>query len=349
MAQRYVMRAALIIATGLAAGGLGGCSSGSSFSLPSFGRLGAEKPVAETPQQTSAPIAFAPVFGAPPAVSQQLSGALVTAAEQQKLAIVKDKSSTPDYTVRGYLVASPDKKGTKLSYVWDLTDQSGKRAHRIKGEELVTSKKGKSPWESIDKNAIDRIATKTASQIALWLPKRQAGAAPAKVAAAPSKSVASSTPAEPAKPSVVAENKQQPAAKDPKYTGSTEMSAPKPDASQIFAIVPTVTGAPGDGKESLASALKKQLGAKGINVSAKDGKTGAYKVAGIVKLSSPTNGKQDISIEWNVLDPSGRKLGTVSQRNTIPQGSLDGEWGTTAHKAAEAAADGILKLLPKPK
>ncbi len=47
------------------------------------------------------------------------------------------------------------------------------------------------------------------------------------------------------------------------------------------------------------------------------------------------------------LDPSGKKLGTVSQQNTIPRGSLNGPWGAIADAAAGAAATGIIKLLPK--
>ena len=61
------------------------------------------------------------------------------------------------------------------------------------------------------------------------------------------------------------------------------------------------------------------------------------------------NGKQPITIDWDVKDPSGKKLGTVSQKNEVPQGSLDGAWGKTANAAAAAAAQGILKLLPKAK
>ncbi|MGI9386547.1 MAG: hypothetical protein ACR2OX_03890 [Methyloligellaceae bacterium] len=352
MAQRYVMRAALIIATGFAASGLSGCSSGSTFSLSNFGKLGTEKAVAAVPKPSSAPIAFAPVFGAPPTVSQQLSGALVTAAEQQKLSVVKDKTAKPDYTVRGYLVASPDNKGTKLSYVWDVTDKAGKRAHRIKGEELVSGDKGKTPWASINKTTIDRIAAKTASQIALWLPKRGTGATTAKPvaqSATASKKSAGPKIAAATKPAQPTAAKPRLARAAPQVTGSTGKSASKPQSNGIFAIVPPIAGAPGDGKISLANALKQQLSAKGINVAASNTKARAYQVAGIVKLGSPTAGKQEISIQWRILDPSGRKLGTVSQRNSIPQGSLDGKWGPTASKAAEAAADGILKLLPKPK
>jgi hypothetical protein len=61
------------------------------------------------------------------------------------------------------------------------------------------------------------------------------------------------------------------------------------------------------------------------------------------------DGKQPIQIDWTVVDPKGKKLGTVSQKNDVPQGSLDGPWGKTADAAAAAAAQGIVKLLPAPK
>jgi hypothetical protein len=70
-------------------------------------------------------------------------------------------------------------------------------------------------------------------------------------------------------------------------------------------------------------------------------------VKGIVKLTSASGGKENIRIDWQVLDPNGKRLGTVSQQNTIPKGSLNGPWGAIADAAAGAAADGIIKLLPK--
>jgi hypothetical protein len=41
-------------------------------------------------------------------------------------------------------------------------------------------------------------------------------------------------------------------------------------------------------------------------------------------------------------DSSGKKLGTVSQNNKIPKGSLDGAWGKTAEQAADAATEIVL-------
>ena len=78
-------------------------------------------------------------------------------------------------------------------------------------------------------------------------------------------------------------------------------------------------------------------------------------------MGEAKQGKQPIQIEWLVRDPQGKKLGTVSQKNEIPEGSLDGEWGKTAdagrgrrragHRQAAAAAQGhqlVSKLAPVP-
>ena len=64
-------------------------------------------------------------------------------------------------------------------------------------------------------------------------------------------------------------------------------------------------------------------------------------------MGAVADGKQPVQIDWNVKDPDGKRLGTVTQKNEIVAGSLDGNWGRTADAAASAAAQGILKLLPR--
>ena len=92
--------------------------------------------------------------------------------------------------------------------------------------------------------------------------------------------------------------------------------------------------------------MKKRLYAGGVKL-ANGTAANVYMVKGQRKAGRASGGKQSIRIDWQVLDPSGKKLGTVSQQNTIPQGSLNGPWGAIADAAAGAAADGIIKLLPK--
>jgi len=111
--------------------------------------------------------------------------------------------------------------------------------------------------------------------------------------------------------------------------------------------VPVVAGAPGDGNIALAEALQRELSRQGLSLVDKPGSS--YRVEGKVALGVMKDGKQPIQIDWRVKDPQGKALGTVSQKNEIPPGSLDGSWGKTADAAAAAAAQGIVKLLPQPK
>ncbi len=115
-------------------------------------------------------------------------------------------------------------------------------------------------------------------------------------------------------------------------------------AGAVAALVPAVEGAPGDGQQALSRALQRQLASNGVKVTDQAG-PGTYFVKGKVVLGQPTEGKQSIKIEWQVLDPAGKRAGTVSQNNVIPEGSLSGPWGKTADAAAAAAVQGIIKLM----
>lgn len=269
-------------------------------------------------QQTSAPIAFAPVFGPPVKVAQNLSGALKTKAQEKQIT-VQDKATQSAYTVRGYLSASPDNQGTKLSYIWDVTNSKGQRAHRIKGEEVFPGKKNEQdPWSAVDQRAIDQIASKTAAKLATWLPKTGDNSNLVQQA-----SLGSSSP-----------------------RGSVS-ARPKLNirSGSVVAIVPPIKGAPGNGRTALAEALKKKVASKGVQVASSGSGSGKYKIQGIVNLSPQGDTKQNIKLEWKVINPLGREIGTVTQQNTIPKGSLDGQWGATADYVADAASNGIVKLI----
>ena len=123
-----------------------------------------------------APIAFAPIIGPPAEIGNQLTAQLVTAAQQKSIPVVTDKSKSSTYTVRGYLAQSNERKTEKFSYILDVTDNTGKRVHRILGEEAVPAKPGAKPWTSINQTAMQNIAAKTAIDLAAWLPT-QGGAA----------------------------------------------------------------------------------------------------------------------------------------------------------------------------
>jgi hypothetical protein len=265
----------------------------------------------------STKIAVAPIIGTTPQVAEELTDALVAAGKDRNLTLIPGGGNA-GYTLRGYLVASSEAKGSKISYIWDVTDAQGSRVARVSGDEIIAARSGSDPWSGVDSAAIRSIAGKTTSQLAASLP-RGGGGSVSSVAAVPDGGPAPTASAPPAN------------AVSPKSAG---------------VLVQPVSGAPGDGQRSLTIALKKRLYAGGVKL-ANGPAVNVYMVKGSVKLADSSGGKQSIRIDWQVIDPSGKKLGTVSQQNMIPKGSLNGPWGAIADAAAGSAAAGIIKLLPK--
>lgn len=327
---------ALALCAGLIAFGLAGCETGASL----FGSS-SETPtaaVANPPPASNQPakIAIAPVIGPPQSVSAALQTQLSAALEKRNIRVAKTPGNKAEYTLRGYVVSAKEKKGakTRVSYIWDVTNSTGKGVHRFTGEEVATSGKSADPWAAVTPKVLEMITTKTVGSVTTWLPAQSA--APL-VASTPGNAQLVKTAA--AKPSATA-SASKPAAGP--VTGSIGRTG------ALRTVVPNVTGAPGDGSKSLSSALQRELQRSGVKL-ASVASADTYTVQGRVKLGPGKNGKQPITIDWEVKDPGGKNLGTVSQKNDVPQGSLDGAWGKTADAAAAAAAQGILKLLPKAK
>jgi hypothetical protein len=341
---------AFAVLVALAGFGLAGCETSASlfgWNSPPAQETAAvpPPPAAQTPL---ARVSVAPIVGAPDAIAKQIQQEFTSAVEKQRVSVTSSKDERADYTLRGYIVAAKDKAATKVSYIWDVTDPSGKRVNRITGEEVISANATKDPWAAITPQVAQSIAGKAASSFAAWLPS-QSSQAPANVAQ-PSSVGAQPLAATPPSAAVKrgTATKQQPnataaaPAQPSPTTGSIGREGP------VTAVVPSVTGAPGDGTASLTAAIQRELTSRGVSLSEK-ATAAAYRVEGTVTVGEAKQGKQPIHIEWLVRDPQGKKLGTVSQRNEIPEGSLDGEWGSTATQAAGAAAQGIIKLLPQPK
>ncbi|MEQ1651399.1 MAG: hypothetical protein ABL897_02820 [Hyphomicrobium sp.] len=347
------MRAVLAVA--FAAVALAGCESSSNI-LAGGDSTAPQTAIAPLPPANGAlaKLEIAPVIGAPENISRDLQTQLTSSMERNRISVARAPGGKGEYTLRGYIVAAREKTGSKISYIWDVTDQSGKRANRITGEEFAAGA-GKDPWSSVSPQIVQSIADKTAAQIASWLPGGTsagvpvANAAPAMTAPSPNQNVASAaTPAvsngtlPPATPAALTTAASTPVAPAGPTTGSID------SAAAVATMVPAVTGAPGDGSATLTTAIQRELTKNGVSLTSTAG-TQTYKVEGKVAMGQGKDGKQPIQIDWNVIDPKGKKLGTVSQKNEVPQGSLDGAWGKTADAAAAAAAQGILKLLPQQK
>jgi hypothetical protein len=333
--------------------GLAGCETGGSFgnffgSNNIFGSSGSTQlaePVASAKpaeaQPALAKVTVAPIIGAPDGVAKQIQDEFSGAVERQRVSVSTAKDDRVDYILRGYLVAAKDKGGTKVSYIWDVTDQTGKRVNRITGEEVVSGHASKDPWAAITPTVAQSVSGKAASSFVAWLQTQGGQGAVA----------SSSSTGQPA--GVGASETVAPRAAAAKQNTAAQVSSSTATGSigrdeQVAALVPAVTGAPGDGSKSLAAAIQRELSGKGIAVSER-AKPGAYRVEGSVVVGQAEGGKQPIQIEWLVRDPQGKKLGTVSQKNEIAEGSLDGPWGKVADQAAGAAVQGIVKLLPQGK
>lgn len=331
--RAFVPAALIVISLALA-----GCeSSGSVFSGLSSGSDLAATPAAAkpAPQAPLARITLAPVIGAPDAVSRQIAEQIMQSGERHRITLVNDRDAKGDYTLRGYVVASKDRSQTKVSYIWDLTDPAGKRVNRITGEEMAPGATAKDPWVAVTAAVTQTITDKTATNLATWLAANHRPAAPPMASSTMAPSAIGTPP-----PTPVAAGPSSPPVQPAANT--TTASLPSTD---IAAIVPTVNGAPGDGNTALSSALQRELSRQGITLANRPG--ASYRIEGKVVMGSGESGKQSIQIDWLVRDPQGRSLGTVSQKNDIQEGSLDGSWGGTADAAAGAAAQGILKLLPQ--
>ncbi len=316
--------------------GLAGCETGSSV----LGTTGSTQPetqlsLAPAAAKKSTRISIAPVIGAPDGIAKQLAQDFSGAIGQKNVVVVAAQDKA-DFALRGYIVAAKDKSATKISYIWDVTDPAGRRVNRITGEEVVAGAAGGDPWSIVTPQVTQSIAQKTSGSLVAWLALQTP--ANAAVASTSQGGGAVSTTSVGALPPATA----------PLGSGAPRMAAAAPTsqaAGPLAAVIPSLTGAPGDGNNALAAALQAELTKNGVGTASQGGTP--YRVEGVVKMGAVSDGKQPVQIDWNVKDPQGKRLGTVTQKNEIAAGSLDASWGRTADAAASAAAQGILKLLPR--
>ena len=324
------------------------CSTGGGGLLDGLGQTQTAAPATNpsaVAANTKGSVTIAPLIGPPDNVAKQLTGQLASALGQNSVQAVPAPAGqtavTTDYAVRGYVVAARETAGTKVSYIWDVANKAGHRVHRITGEEIVRGPATTNPWAAVTPQVMLNIANRTAVALAAWLPNKKPAATPAP-AGTP---VAGNQPKLP--PARIAANGTPPANAAALSRAGRKTGSIPTQPSALAVVVPRVNGAPGDGSTALALALQKELRKNGIALASGPASAAAHRVEGNVAIGQSKSGKQPISIDWVVKDPKGTKLGTVSQKNEIPAGSLNGKWGPTAGAAAAAAAQGIVRLLPR--
>lgn len=114
-------------------------------------------------------------------------------------------------------------------------------------------------------------------------------------------------------------------------------------------VVLPISGAPGDGADSLPAALRAELERRDLPL-ARDPGPEDLLIAGRVEVVPDGPGAERATISWRLLRTApdgapGEEIGRIAQANRIPEGSLDGRWGQVARLVADYAADGLEDLL----
>jgi hypothetical protein len=353
-AQSAARRAASLLTGTLLLAGLAGCSS-DFFQMgdnanPSLSKV---KPA----------VALSPAQGVPPKYASKVNDQLAASIKASGLALVDSRDAL--YVLKPTYTAGSEKKGTKLAYTIDVTDKAGNKVRTITGEEIVSAKHGGDAWHHITDEGFQKVAVKSTGDLNAWIDNPSASATPVAVAAAtpaPAAPAADKTAvakqgATPVRTAAKAASKAPAAAKAaPDESASLAAAVDAPvqahpaqaaAPAEVVAVVPIVSGAPGDGKTALSEAMKRALGRQGVKLTA-SAAPGVYRIQGSVEMGAVASGQQPITIRWVVIDPSGKQMEkTVVQNNRIGAGTLDGAWGEVAEQAAGAAAAEVGKLLNK--
>lgn len=126
---------------------------------------------------------------------------------------------------------------------------------------------------------------------------------------------------------------------------STEPQKAQKKGPMIKAVaVPSVVGAKGKGNGELMAAMRNVLKDAGWPVIA-GRREDALLITGKAAFGSAGGQEQKVKLVWTVAAPDGKVLGEIVQENAVPTGSFDQGWGENAQYAAEAAAEGIFKLI----
>ena len=105
-------------------------------------------------------------------------------------------------------------------------------------------------------------------------------------------------------------------------------------------VVTDVTGAPGDGNETLTQQMRTRLAVLGPVVQTMP--AGAdFVVQGQVKVVPIPRHQERVEIQWIVKTTAGSERGRVVQLNEIPAGTLNHYWGDVAVVVATEASNGV--------
>lgn len=277
-------------------------------------------------------VAVQPVANLPAEGGERLAAAMAVALRNEGVAADIDPQG-PSYTLAGIANARELPNELEIKVSWFLLDPKGMR---IAQQDQITRGRVED-WIEGNDRLISRIAQTNAKPVASMVSLHTGQPVQAR-AAAPAPAAAAETPANGARPATAA------AGTTPATAQQAAAGPAKPVVLRV--VVPRVTGAPGDGPDSLTAGMKRALGRRNFAIVNKV-EANSLTVRGKVELKPFNNGRDVITITWAVLDSKNNLVGEIEQSNVIPSGSLNGEWGPIAREITVAAAEGLLDLLEK--
>jgi hypothetical protein len=124
-----------------------------------------ERPLADP---ATATFAFEPFAGVPGNVGDDLLRRLWQRSEREGLNVVKRPGGPALFRVEGTLTAVSDDTNAVIFYVFDVTDVSGRRLHRITGRQRTEESDG-DPWANVESRDLEFIARRVAALLDAWL------------------------------------------------------------------------------------------------------------------------------------------------------------------------------------
>jgi hypothetical protein len=130
------------------------------------------EPVEQEPQVAAvqfgpARIALAEVSGVGVEAAQPLAVRFGAQAKAHGLAFTAATDTTATHIMKGYFTVGEDGGRTVVNYVWDISDRSGKRLHRIQGSEPAGG--SGSGWEAVKPAAMQAIADRSITETARFI------------------------------------------------------------------------------------------------------------------------------------------------------------------------------------
>ena len=118
-------------------------------------------------QSGPARIALAEVSGVGVDAAQPLATRFGAQAKAHGLAFTAASDTTATHVMKGYFTVSEDEGRSVVNYVWDISDRSGKRLHRIQGSEPGGG--SGSGWEGVKPAAMQAIADRSIEETARFI------------------------------------------------------------------------------------------------------------------------------------------------------------------------------------